>query len=56
MILCTNCSTPMETDQDNDYARVVCPSCKRDAGSWGEVKKAIFAKAEKVARDSFDDR
>lgn len=43
----------METVQENDYARA---SCKRDVGSWGEVKKAIFAKAEKIARDTFCDR
>jgi endogenous inhibitor of DNA gyrase (YacG/DUF329 family) len=56
MILCPDCATPMETVQENDYARVLCPSCKRDVGSWGEVKKAIFAKAEKIARDTFCDR
>lgn len=49
---CTKCDVPVVVEDENDdTARVSCPECGQDFGSWGDVKSTMTAKAEEALKD-----
>lgn len=53
---CMDCRVPLEVaDIQDDSAHVVCPSCGKDFGAWGDVKAAILGEAAKQAQKGLKD-
>jgi hypothetical protein len=50
-MLCDECGEAVETDPENDDARVTCPNCGKDFGSWGEVGASLMSKLSPLAND-----
>jgi len=52
VIMCNRCDVPVNiADTSDDEARVECPVCGADFGTWGSVRPTVMERVDQPYRD-----